>query len=167
MEENVTVPEIVGNKGRDAQAEVDVAVFGQQRRRALGHLRAGPGGLAVVGAWDVGRTAIATEAAPIWLDGAFHHARDETPCQAHAVRVDFAYPELMLVIEVDGFRYHSSPEATAADQVRQAALEALGWTVLRFWEHEDPVSAAGSVEAAVRDTTDAGPAPPPTPSQRG
>ena len=28
MEENVAAIEIVGNKGRDAQAEVDVAVFG-------------------------------------------------------------------------------------------------------------------------------------------
>jgi very-short-patch-repair endonuclease len=48
------------------------------------------------------------------------------------VRVDFAYPALMIAIEVDGFGVHGTPEATSADFVRQNRLVGLGWTVLRF-----------------------------------
>lgn len=50
-------------------------------------------------------------------------------------RVDFAYPELKLVIEVDGWAAHASPSALQHDLDRQNALVALGWRVLRFtWE---------------------------------
>lgn len=66
------------------------------------------------------------------LPAAAYQHRVRLPSRRHPVRVDFAYPELMLAIEVDGFRYHSTPEQLAADQARQAALEALGWRVLRF-----------------------------------
>jgi very-short-patch-repair endonuclease len=48
------------------------------------------------------------------------------------IRVDFAYPELKIVIEVDGHGVHSTPEALAADLERQNRLVLLGWTVLRF-----------------------------------
>jgi hypothetical protein len=58
--------------------------------------------------------------------------RVRLPGRRHPVRVDFAYPELMLAIEVDGFRHHSTPEQLAADAARQEALEALGWKVIRF-----------------------------------
>jgi DNA mismatch endonuclease, patch repair protein len=36
------------------------------------------------------------------------------------------------------------------DRRADARLEALGWAVLRVWEHEDPVEAADRVEALVR-----------------
>jgi hypothetical protein len=47
-------------------------------------------------------------------------------------RVDFAYPDLRLAIEVDGFAAHSSVDAFRRDRTRQNALVAAGWTVLRF-----------------------------------
>ena len=47
-------------------------------------------------------------------------------------RVDAAYPELLLAIEVDGYESHSSPGAFQRDRTRQNRLVALGWTVLRF-----------------------------------
>lgn len=47
-------------------------------------------------------------------------------------RIDAAYPELKLAVEVDGFEHHSSPDAFQRDRTRQNRLVALGWTVLRF-----------------------------------
>jgi hypothetical protein len=47
-------------------------------------------------------------------------------------RIDFAYPELLLAIEVDGWEVHGSPQALTRDFQRQADLEDLGWRVLRF-----------------------------------
>jgi very-short-patch-repair endonuclease len=47
-------------------------------------------------------------------------------------RVDFAWPDRKLVVEVDGFETHSSPAALQHDLDRQNALVALGHTVLRF-----------------------------------
>ncbi len=47
-------------------------------------------------------------------------------------RIDAAYPERRLAIEVDGYSAHSSPDAFQRDRTRQNRLVALGWTVLRF-----------------------------------
>lgn len=47
-------------------------------------------------------------------------------------RVDFAYPELMIAVEVDGFEVHGTPTALQADLERQNRLVSAGWTVLRF-----------------------------------
>jgi very-short-patch-repair endonuclease len=49
-----------------------------------------------------------------------------------SIRVDFAYPEQMVVIEVDGHAVHGTPTALSADLERQNTLVTLGWTVLRF-----------------------------------
>ncbi|MCA1784263.1 MAG: DUF559 domain-containing protein [Intrasporangiaceae bacterium] len=46
--------------------------------------------------------------------------------------VDLAYPEHRLAIEIDGFRWHSSPARKRADEERQNRLVVAGWTVLRF-----------------------------------
>jgi hypothetical protein len=47
-------------------------------------------------------------------------------------RVDFAYPELLLAIEVDGWESHGTPQAMGKDFVRQNGLVPYGWRVLRF-----------------------------------
>ncbi len=47
-------------------------------------------------------------------------------------RVDFAYPDQNLVIELDGFAFHRNQAAFRRDRVRQNRLVALGYTVLRF-----------------------------------
>jgi very-short-patch-repair endonuclease len=47
-------------------------------------------------------------------------------------RVDFLWPDLRLVVETDGLRYHRTPGQQAKDRVRDQALTAAGLTVLRF-----------------------------------
>ncbi len=46
--------------------------------------------------------------------------------------VDFFWPELGLVVETDGLRYHRTPAAQARDRVRDQAHTAAGMTALRF-----------------------------------
>lgn len=46
--------------------------------------------------------------------------------------VDFAYPEIRLFVEVDGYEVHGTPRALTKDLDRQNRLVALGWTPLRF-----------------------------------
>jgi len=46
--------------------------------------------------------------------------------------VDFAYPERLVAIEVDGHEVHGTPSALQRDLARQNALVTKGWTVLRF-----------------------------------
>lgn len=47
------------------------------------------------------------------------------------VRLDIAWPELKVAVEVDGARFHADALASAADAERTAWLEARGWTVVR------------------------------------
>jgi very-short-patch-repair endonuclease len=47
-------------------------------------------------------------------------------------RVDFVWPELGLVVETDGLRYHRTPQAQARDRSRDQAMTAAGLTALRF-----------------------------------
>lgn len=47
-------------------------------------------------------------------------------------RLDFAYPEQRLAIELDGFAYHSGRQAWQRDLRRQNLLIQLGWKILRF-----------------------------------
>ena len=96
-------------------------------------------------------------------------------------RPDILFPTEKVAVYVDGCFWHSCPEhATqpsnnadwwraklnanqARDQRHTSALQACGWTVLRFWEHEDPTECAVVVEQVVvgirhrpgfRETTD-------------
>lgn len=46
-------------------------------------------------------------------------------------RVDFAYPEVKLAIEVDGYRFHGNRKSFDADRKRDARLAAAGWFVIR------------------------------------
>lgn len=47
-------------------------------------------------------------------------------------RFDLAYPEAKVIIEVDGYRWHSGRAAWQKDRRRDNDLNRLGWTVLRF-----------------------------------
>ncbi|MGO9560997.1 MAG: DUF559 domain-containing protein [Acidimicrobiales bacterium] len=47
-------------------------------------------------------------------------------------RADFAWPAMSAVVEIDGARWHSSPEAQARDRARDARLQRAGWTVRRL-----------------------------------
>ncbi|MGY1842049.1 DNA mismatch endonuclease Vsr [Modestobacter sp. SYSU DS0875] len=84
-------------------------------------------------------------------------------------RADIAFTRRRIAVFVDGCFWHACPEHRTApatnaewwatkleknvrrDRDTDEHLTSLGWTVLRYWEHEDPVSAADSVEAAVRE----------------
>nr|WP_218860229.1 DUF559 domain-containing protein [Petropleomorpha daqingensis] len=54
------------------------------------------------------------------------------PLLSGTVKLDRAWPEAKLAIELDGARYHTSPEDRRRDLARDRELAALGWVVLRF-----------------------------------
>jgi very-short-patch-repair endonuclease len=45
--------------------------------------------------------------------------------------VDFLWPERKLIVEVDGFRFHSTRRAFEHDHRKEADLRAAGFTLLR------------------------------------
>jgi very-short-patch-repair endonuclease len=47
-------------------------------------------------------------------------------------RVDFLWPDLGLIVETDGLRYHRTPAQQARDRIRDHAHTAAGLTQLRF-----------------------------------
>lgn len=84
-------------------------------------------------------------------------------------RADLTFVGARVVVFVDGCFWHACPEHgtspksnadwwteklarnVARDADTDEYLGALGWVVLRFWEHEDMRAAADVVERAVRD----------------
>jgi very-short-patch-repair endonuclease len=58
----------------------------------------------------------------------------ETQVWVSGYRVDFYWPALGLVAEVDGWRYHRTPAEQATDHRRDQAHAAAGLTTLRFSE---------------------------------
>lgn len=83
-------------------------------------------------------------------------------------RADVVFGRAKVAVFVDGCFWHGCPEHgrkpvnnaawwvlklegnVARDRDTDARLQAQGWTVLRFWAHEDMVVAASTVEARVR-----------------
>lgn len=83
-------------------------------------------------------------------------------------RADVVFPRARVAVFVDGCFWHGCPEhgtmpkanrafwrdKIARNRARDAdtdrRLADLGWTVLRFWEHEDVERAADAVEATMR-----------------
>ncbi|GAA4834974.1 very short patch repair endonuclease [Garicola koreensis] len=82
--------------------------------------------------------------------------------------VDIAFTRLKLVVHIDGCFWHGCPDhfvppktnpeywkqKIARNQQRDLdtdqRLRSAGWTVLRFWEHEAPMSVVEGVEAQIR-----------------
>lgn len=56
----------------------------------------------------------------------------ETGQQVNGFKVDFHWPDLGLVVETDGLRYHRTSVQQARDRVRDNAHVAAGLTLLRF-----------------------------------
>ncbi len=89
------------------------------------------------------------------------------PRGGRLIRPDIVFPARRIAVYVDGCFWHGCPvhgtrsatnrrywdEKIAANQVRDAritaALEADDWTVLRFWEHDDPGDAADIIRSTV------------------
>ena len=55
-----------------------------------------------------------------------------TGVRLNGFKVDFYWPELGLVVETDGLRYHRTPAEQARDRVRDQAHAVVGLTPLRF-----------------------------------
>ena len=69
--------------------------------------------------------------------------------------VDFAYPDLRLAIEVDGYRWHTGKPRWAHDLARRNRLSALGWRVIHVTEtdiEEQPGRVIGTIAAALAVT---------------
>lgn len=59
--------------------------------------------------------------------------RRQMPIAGHIV--DFACPAAKLIVELDGSQHGRDAQA-AADRLRDAKLNELGWLVLRFWNDD-------------------------------
>jgi DNA mismatch endonuclease (patch repair protein) len=86
-------------------------------------------------------------------------------------RADLLFARARVAVFIDGCFWHGCPEhgtwprANAAwwrekidsnrrrDADTDRRLEEAGWLVVRVWEHDDPVDAAGAIEEAVRART--------------
>lgn len=120
-----------GNRGRDTKAELAVRrIVHAQGPRYRVNARPEPG---------IRRTAdlLFTRArVAVFIDGCFWHG-----CPAH-----FTMPATNTEIwgaKIDGNRQR--------DAHTTSTLEDRGWVVLRFWEHEKPLSVASRIVEAVRD----------------
>lgn len=69
--------------------------------------------------------------------------------QSLVARVDFAYTDELLAIEVDGYEVHGTADALQRDLRRQNRLVELGWRVLRFTWH-DVVRRPAAVASEIR-----------------
>ncbi|WP_078516784.1 very short patch repair endonuclease [Streptomyces sp. HGB0020] len=85
--------------------------------------------------------------------------------------IDIVFPKAKIAVFLDGCFWHGCPEhATqpkanaewwrtkldknmARDQETTAHLQAEGWTVLRYWEHQTPASVAQDVKSAIVRST--------------
>jgi very-short-patch-repair endonuclease len=64
-------------------------------------------------------------------------------------RLDLAYPEARVAVELDGYRWHGDKVAWRTDLARRNRLTGLGWRVLHFtWK--DVTSDPGRVAAEIR-----------------
>lgn len=81
---------------------------------------------------------------------------------------DIVFTKQRIAIFIDGCYWHACPEHrtvsranasywsnklarnVARDADTNSRLQDAGWTVLRFWEHEDPDTVAATIVAAVR-----------------
>lgn len=67
-------------------------------------------------------------------------------------RVDFAWPEQRLIVETDGFAFHSDRARYRKDRRRLNDLQLAGWVVLRFsWEDvvHDPDYVVATISAVL------------------
>ena len=103
---------------------------------------------------------------------------DVAPVRGLHRRADVLFPRQRIAVFIDGCFWHGCPEhgptkftanrqfwteKIETNRVRDAdtnkQLDAAGWTVLRYWEHTDPVKVATVIADAVRAATIAGSRP--------
>jgi very-short-patch-repair endonuclease len=72
-----------------------------------------------------------------------------TQQRVNGYRVDFYWPELGLVVETDGLRYHRTPDQQSKDRVRDQRHTAAGLVALRF-THFQVAFESDQVESILR-----------------
>jgi DNA mismatch endonuclease (patch repair protein) len=100
--------------------------------------------------------------------GGLRYRVDFRPIKEVRGRADIVFTRRRIAVFIDGCFWHvcpihaTAPKANAEywtpklarnverDAETTAKLEAAGWTVLRYWEHESPTDVAASIEAALR-----------------
>lgn len=70
-------------------------------------------------------------------------------------RIDLAFPDLMIAVEIDGSQHEERP-AQLADATRDAALEAAGWTVIRIKVKTFATDLVRALETVRRESVVAG-----------
>jgi very-short-patch-repair endonuclease len=65
-------------------------------------------------------------------------------------RLDFALPDVKVGIELDGYAYHSSPEAFTQDRKRERDLNLAGWRIIHFSGSEINRDANGCIQQAAQ-----------------
>jgi very-short-patch-repair endonuclease len=73
----------------------------------------------------------------------------QTGARLNGFKVDFLWPDLGLVVETDGLRYHRTPAQQVRDRERDQVQTAAGLTTLRF-THSQVVSDPLLVERTLR-----------------
>jgi very-short-patch-repair endonuclease len=76
-----------------------------------------------------------------------------TQHRMNGFKVDFFWPDLRLVVETDGLRYHRTPQQQARDRVRDQVHAAAGLTSVRFthWQvRYDPSHVKRTLHAVAR-----------------
>jgi very-short-patch-repair endonuclease len=76
-----------------------------------------------------------------------------TQQRVNGFRVDFFWPELRVIVETDGLRYHRTASQQAKDRRRDQRLVAAGFTVLRF-THAQVAFEPSAVVATLRAVAD-------------
>ena len=94
--------------------------------------------------------------------------RVDRPLPGTRRRVDITFVRARIAVFVDGCFWHRCPEHgtipknnrewwstklagnVARDRATDDALAEQGWTVIRVWEHEDPMTAADHIASQVR-----------------
>ncbi len=104
---------------------------------------------------DVSDSALEEHAARLWRDWNLPEPVFQYAIELDGVwrRLDFAYPELKIAIEVDGYVVHSQREVFETDRARANELEIRGWLVLRFtWRQvtQRPERVAATIRNAIR-----------------
>jgi very-short-patch-repair endonuclease len=64
-------------------------------------------------------------------------------------RIDLAYPDLLIAVEIDSWEYHGTRTAFDEDRARANDLVVAGWRVLRFTSSTTDAQAATTVRAAL------------------
>ncbi|EKT84552.1 very short patch repair protein [Rhodococcus opacus M213] len=94
---------------------------------------------------------------------------DRAPMKGVRRRADLVFPRRKVAVYVDGCFWHSCPQHATfpknnaqwwaeklagnvtRDRDTDTRLTDAGWTVVRIWEHENPVVAANRVQDALAD----------------